>query len=66
MVPEGQDCRVSDVIAGRGLSRRLVEMGFVEDTPLRVIRSNRGSLIIALNGSRYSLSKGIAMKIRVT
>ncbi len=66
MVPEGQECRVYNINAGRGLSRRLVEMGFVENTPIRVLSSNRGSLIVALNGGRYCLSRGIAMKIMVS
>lgn len=66
MMPEGKEGRVLRINAGRGLLRRLIEMGFTENALVRVLRSDRGSLIVAVNGCRYALSKGIAMKIMVT
>jgi len=43
----------------------LIELGFTEDAPVRVLRSNKGPLIVALNNSKYALSKGMAMKIMI-
>ena len=66
MMPEGRDAKISRINAGRGLSRRLIEMGFTENTVVRILRADRGCLIVLVNGSRYALSRGIAMKIMVT
>ncbi len=65
MVPEGKECRISDIHGGRGLTRHLTEMGFTYHAPVKVLRSEKGSLIVAVNGCKYALSKGIAMKIMV-
>lgn len=66
MMPEGKECKVSRINAGRGILRRLIEMGFTENASVKIIRSVKGSLIVGVNGCRYILSKGIAMKIMVT
>jgi ferrous iron transport protein A len=66
MLPEGKEGRVLGINAGRGLVRRLIEMGFTENALVQVIRSDRGRLIVSVCGCRYALSKGMAMKIRVT
>ena len=65
MVPEGKECRVVDIHAGRGLSRHLTEMGFTQNSPVKVLRSDGNSLIVGINGCKYALSRGIAMKILV-
>jgi ferrous iron transport protein A len=65
MLPEGKEARVLGINAGRGLTRRLIEMGFTENASVTVIRSDRGRLIVSVNGCRYALGKGMAMKIRV-
>lgn len=65
MLPENKEGKIFKIDAGRGLLRRLIEMGFTENTLVRVLRSDRGSLIVSLNGCKYALSKGIAMKILV-
>jgi ferrous iron transport protein A len=66
MLPEGKEARVLGINAGRGLIRRLIEMGFTENAMVKVVRSDRGRLIVSICGCRYALSKGMAMKIRVT
>jgi len=65
IIPEKKECRIVQVNAGRGLSRRLIEMGFTRNAKVKVLRSDRGCLIISLNGSKFAISKGIAMKILV-
>jgi len=64
-ISEGTKCEIADVVAGRGLARRLAELGFIAGTPIRIARSESGAMIININGQRYALSRGIAMKIMV-
>ena len=65
-VQEGRKCRVKAIQAGRGLARRLNEMGFNENVVVEVVKSNGvGGVIVQLNDSRFALSRGMAMKIIV-
>lgn len=65
-MPEGVDVKVKEIRAGFGLMRRLMEMGFVTNAKLRIIKSSyQGPMIIALDNARFALSKGVAMKIMV-
>ena len=66
MVPEKKECKILNINAGRGLSRRLIEIGFTKNSKVKILRSDRGCLIVSLEGCKYALSKGIAMKIMVT
>lgn len=65
MLPEGDSARVCKVRAGKGLLRRLVEMGFTENASVKMIKFERGPLIVTVNGIRYALGKGMGMKIMV-
>lgn len=65
MLSEGKNCRVREVRAGKDLKRRLIEMGFTPSSSVRLIGCERGSLLINVNGTRYALGKGMAMKIMV-
>ena len=61
----GTRATVADVRAGCGMLRRLAAMGIHPGSDLAVVCSDRGSLIVAVAGTRYALSKGMAMKIVV-
>lgn len=65
MATEGSHCRVDKIMAGKGLARRLAEMGFIENAPLEIYRSEAGSVIVSVSGQKYAISRGIAMKIMV-
>ncbi|WP_129598219.1 FeoA family protein [Methanohalophilus profundi] len=65
MFPSGQACQICDVCAGKGLKRRLVEMGLTPESIIQPLGCNRGSLLISVNGSRYALGRGMANKIMV-
>ncbi len=66
MVSPGEMVTMVDIRAGRGLTRRLADMGLVPGTTLRVINSQMpGPIIIDLRGSRLVLGHGIAQKIMV-
>ncbi|ADE37320.1 FeoA family protein [Methanohalophilus mahii] len=65
MFPSGQTCRICDVCAGKGLKRRLVEMGLTPASIIQPLGCNRGSFLVSINGTRYALGKGMASKIMV-
>jgi Fe2+ transport system protein FeoA len=66
MAKEGNKCEIMEVNAGRGLARRLAELGFVKGSTVTVTRSETGAMIVYINGQRFALSRGIAMKILVS
>lgn len=61
----GAEATVADVRAGHGMLHRLAAMGIRPDSRITVICADRGSLIVSVAGTRYALSKGMAMKILV-
>ena len=65
MLHEGKEAKIFKIYAGRGLMRRLIEMGFTKNSNVKMLKSDRGCLIVIVGGSKYALSKGIAMKIMV-
>jgi len=65
MLQKGEGCRVRDVQAGRCLKRRLAEMGFTPSSSVQIVGRERGALLVIVNGVRYALGRGMAMKIMV-
>ena len=66
MVSPGEEVMVVNIRAGRGLTRRLTDMGLIPGTTIRVITSHMpGPILIDLRGSRLVLGHGIAQKIMV-
>jgi len=65
MAKEGAKCEIQEVSAGRGLARRLAELGFIRGTKITVTRSETGAMIVFINGQRFALSHGIAKKVFV-
>lgn len=61
----GIEATVTDVRAGCGMLRRLAAMGIHPESRVTVVCSDRGSLIVSVAGTRYALSRGMAMKILV-
>ncbi len=61
----GKDAVVTEVRAGHGMLHHLAAMGIFPGSRLSVVCADRGSLIVAVSGTRYALSKGMAMKILV-
>lgn len=70
-VREGSIVRVKAIRAGRGLARRLHELGVVEGRLLRVVKSQGpGSVIVEVAngqtlGGRLLLGFGVALKVIV-
>ena len=67
MTSPGKTVKVVDIAAGRGLSRRLTEMGLTPGVEVKVITNHMpGPVMIQLRGSKVALGHGICQKIRVS
>ncbi|MEM0043701.1 MAG: FeoA family protein [Sulfolobales archaeon] len=64
-IGSGVTCRIRSIIAGRGLRDRLLEIGLLPGTEVRILRSSRGHVIVLVRGVTVALSRGIARKIYV-
>ena len=63
---ENKQAIVVEVVGGRGLVRRLYELGFTPGTKVRVISSSSpGPVLVDVKGARIALGRGITMKIIV-
>ena len=66
MLPEGAQATVVEVYGGRGLCRRLAEMGFNVGDKVRMIKNHRpGPVMVEVKDSRVALGRGATMKIIV-
>ncbi|MDP2898756.1 MAG: FeoA family protein [bacterium] len=62
----GSRVRLVCVRAGRGLARRLADMGFVPGDEIQVVSNGvPGPLVVLVKGSRLVLGRGMAEKILV-
>lgn len=64
-VPSGCKVRIVKMYVGRGLMRRLLQMGLLPGEEVLVKHNNRGLIILEARGTEIGLSRGIAMKIEV-
>ena len=63
---ENKQATVVEVVGGRGLVRRLYELGFTPGTKVRVISSSSpGPVLVDVKGARIALGRGVTMKIIV-
>jgi len=66
MARPGELVTVTGVRAGRGLQRKLADMGLTPSVQIRVINSGvPGPVLIEVRGTRLALGRGIALKILV-
>jgi len=66
MASPGEVVRVVDIRAGRGLARRLADMGLLLGVNIRVISSQMpGPVVVEVKGTRLALGYGMAQKILV-
>lgn len=66
MLPDGTSAIIFGLAAGRGLARRLAELGFCIGTEVQVLKSRApGPVLIRVRDSRIALGRGTAMKILV-
>ena len=66
MLHENEEAEVVKIRGGRGLVRRLSELGLTPGTKIKVLLSNSpGPVLIDVRGSRIALGRGLLMKIMV-
>ncbi len=67
MASPGETVQVVEVEAGRGLNRRLTDMGLVPGTEVRVVNSQgAGAVVVEVKGTRLALGHGMAHRILVS
>ncbi|CAD7767973.1 FeoA domain protein [Candidatus Methanoperedenaceae archaeon GB50] len=64
LLAAGDEGVVLGYCGGRGVARRLLELGFTPSSRVKVISGSPG-LLVDVKGSRIALGRGIAMKILV-
>jgi ferrous iron transport protein A len=63
---EGERVKVSNVLGGRGLVRRMTDLGLRPGTEIEIVSASRtGPFVIRLGGQRLGVGFGIAKKIFV-
>lgn len=65
MAPMGLECVVDEIMAGRGMERRLNDMGFVKNARIKIVDTHHHSLIVEVNDCKYGICRGMANKIMV-
>lgn len=68
MVAPGQEVEFVAVHGGRGIRRRLADMGFNPGIRIKVIQGGfqRGPIVVAVRDTRLALGRGMAHKIMVS
>jgi ferrous iron transport protein A len=65
-VSEGKEVILISIEAGRGLLSRLLNMGLVPGSKIRVlVNKGGGILVISVHDTEISISRGIAQKLLV-
>ena len=58
--------RLVSLKGGRGMQRRLAELGLTPGVNLRVLQDCGGPLLVAIRSSRIAIGRGMAKKITVS
>lgn len=59
----GDTGKVKEIKAGKEATKRLYEMGLNTGATLKVVKNDRGPIIICLAGNKVALGRGLANKI---
>jgi ferrous iron transport protein A len=62
----GRRYNVVGINAGRGLTEKIMEMGIVPGTEIKIISRFGGHVIVMVRGSVIALSRGISRKILIS
>ncbi len=62
---EGSEAIVVNISGGRGAMRKLMAMGIVPGKKLRVIGRRGCAMLISINGTKFIVGRGLAMKVIV-
>jgi len=64
-IKAGTSAIVKEVRGGKNVRNRLMEIGIIEGTAIRVIANSGGSLIVQVGNSKFAMGYGMAEKIIV-
>jgi len=62
--PEDQ-ARIIAIEGGRGIRQKLLLRGISEGSIVRVVSSNKGPVVVELEGGMIAIGEGMAQRIRV-
>lgn len=66
MVPPGRIVRIISIeVKGRGAYRRLLELGMIPGSTVRVVSNTLGPVVIEKDGARFAIGRGHALRIIV-
>ncbi|RLG75936.1 MAG: ferrous iron transport protein A [Thermoprotei archaeon] len=65
LIPAGYTVRVVSIVAGRGASRRLAELGLTPGVIVKVLKNDVGPVLLQVRGITIAIGKGMAMKVLV-
>lgn len=65
MAGEGERVRIQTLQGGKGLAKRLTELGLNPGTEVRIVARQGGGLVVARGETRLALGCGMAVKILV-
>ena len=65
MTREGDSVMVAKILGADGVRQRLGELGFVAGTPVRIMQSRGGDMIVKVRDSKLALTREMAAKIMV-
>ncbi|HDT15316.1 MAG TPA: ferrous iron transport protein A [Firmicutes bacterium] len=64
-IKKGHFVKVVGISGGKALVYRLNTMGIIPGTPVKIVQSSKGPVIIEARGSRIALGRGMISKIEV-
>lgn len=64
-IGEGKRARVIDIFGGRGIVRKLMEMGLSPGSEVLVLKNSLGPMIIEVRGVKLALGRGLASRVLV-
>ncbi|HFQ14043.1 MAG TPA: ferrous iron transport protein A [Gammaproteobacteria bacterium] len=62
--PVGQRVRLVEIDGGKQLARRLLALGLTVGSEIEILQHRGRGVVVAKEGNRVALGKGIAEKIR--
>ncbi|ULQ60748.1 ferrous iron transport protein A [Brucepastera parasyntrophica] len=63
MLPAGTEVYVQSVNGKQETKKFLENLGFIENTPVRIVSEINGNIIVEVKGSRIALCKALAARI---
>jgi ferrous iron transport protein A len=65
LAKEGSTGVVVDIIGGRGAMSKLLALGIVPGKRIKVLGNRGGAILVAINGSKFVMGRGLAMKVMI-